>query len=58
MFFWGGGGVIPKCTLCFRSFPLTPDLLTVVSDMIARAFTRSGAIRAVGLAISKAFDMV
>ena len=32
--------------------------LTVVSDMIARAFNRSGATRAVALDISKAFDRV
>ena len=36
----------------------TADLLTVVSDRIARAFTRSGATRAVALDISKAFDRV
>ena len=34
------------------------SLLTVVSDRIARAFNRSGAIRAVALNISKAFDRV
>ena len=34
------------------------DLLTVVSDRIARAFNRSGATRAVALDISKAFDRV
>ena len=32
------------------------DLLTVVSDRIARAFNRSGATRVVALDISKAFD--
>ena len=32
--------------------------LTVVSDKIARVFNRSGAIRAVALDISKAFDRV
>ena len=42
----------------FRSSRLTEDLLTVVSDRIARAFNRSGAIRAVALDISKAFDRV
>ena len=36
----------------------TADLLTVVSDRIARAFNRSGATRAVALDISKAFDRV
>ena len=39
----------------FRS---TADLLTVVSDRIARAFNRSRATRAVALDISKAFDRV
>ena len=34
------------------------DLLTVVSDRIARAFNRSGATRTVALDISKAFDRV
>ena len=34
------------------------DLLTVVSDRIARAFNRSGATRAVALDISKAFNRV
>ena len=42
----------------FRSSQSTADLLTVVSDRIARAFNRSGATRAVALAISKAFDRV
>ena len=36
----------------------TADLLTVVSDRIARAFNRFGATRAVALDISKAFDRV
>ena len=36
----------------------TADLLTVVSDRIARAFNRSGATRAVAFDISKAFDRV
>ena len=40
---------------CFLS---TADILTVVSDRIARAFNRSGGTRAVALAISKAFDRV
>ena len=40
----------------FRSSRSTADLLTVVSDRIARAFKRSGATRAVALDISKAFD--
>ena len=40
----------------FRSSRSTTDLLTVVSDRIARAFNRSGSTRAVALDISKAFD--
>ena len=40
----------------FRSSQSTADLLTVVSDIIARAFNRSGATRGVGLDISKVFD--
>ena len=40
----------------FRSSRSTADLLTVVSDRIARAFNRSVATRAVALDISKAFD--
>ena len=42
----------------FRSSRSTADLLTVVSDRIARAFNRSGATGAVALDISKAFDRV
>ena len=42
----------------FRSSRSTVDLLTVVSDRIARAFNRSGATRAVALDISKVFDGV
>ena len=42
----------------FRSCRWTADLLTVVSDRIARAFNSSGATRAVALDISKAFDRV
>ena len=40
----------------FRSSRSTADLLTAVSDRIARAFNRSGATRTVALDISKAFD--
>ena len=40
----------------FRSSRSTADLLTVVSDRIARAFNMSGSTRAVALDISKAFD--
>ena len=42
----------------FRSSRSTADLLTVVSDRIARVFNRSGATGAVALDISKAFDKV
>ena len=42
----------------FMSSRSTADLLTVVSDRIARAFNRSGATRVVALDISKAFDSV
>ena len=40
----------------FRSWRSTANLLTVVSDIIARAFNRSGATWAVALDLSKAFD--
>ena len=55
---------IEKCGLFydlqygFRSSRSTADLLTVVSDRIARAFNRSGATRAAALDISKAFGRV
>ena len=42
----------------FRSFRSTADLLTVVSDRIARAFNRSGTTRDVALDIFKVFDRV
>ena len=42
----------------FRSCRSTADLLTVVSDRIARAFNRYRATRAVALDISKAFNRV
>ena len=42
----------------FRSSLSTADLLTVVSDRIARAFNRSGATGAVAPDISKAFNRV
>ena len=42
----------------FRSSQSTADLLTVVSDLITRAFNRSGATRAVAFDISKAFGRV
>ena len=40
----------------FRSPQSTADLLIVVSDRFSRAFNRSGAIQAVALDISKAFN--
>ena len=42
----------------FRSSRSTADLLTVVSDRIAKVLNSSGATRAVALDISKAFDGV
>ena len=42
----------------FRSSRSIADLVTVVSDRIARAFNRSGATQAVALDISKAFGSV
>ena len=57
-------GHLEKCGLFsdfqygFRSSRSTADLLTVVSDRIARAFNRPVTTRAVALGISKAFDRV
>ena len=51
-------GIFSDFQYGFRSSRSTADLLTVVSDRIARAFNRSGATRAVALYISKAFDRV
>ena len=42
----------------FMPSRFTADLLTVVSDRIARAFNSSGATRVVALDIFKTFDMV
>ena len=42
----------------FRSSRSTADLLTVVSDRVARAFNRSGATRVVTLAIFNTFNKV
>ena len=42
----------------FRSYRSAADLLTTVSDRIAKTFNRSGATRAKALNISKAFDRV
>ena len=55
---------LEKCSLFsdfqygFRSSRSTTDLLTVVSDRIARAINRSWATQAVAPDISKAFDWV
>ena len=51
-------GLFSDCQYGFRSFQSTADLLTVVTDKIARAFNRYGTTRAVALDISKAFDRV
>ena len=56
--------LLEKCGLCseiqygFSSSRSTADLLTVVSDRIARTFNRSRATQAVALDISKAFGRV
>ena len=42
----------------FRSSSATADLLTVISDRIARAFNKSGATQAAALDISKGFNRV
>ena len=42
----------------FRSSRSATDLLTVVSDRIAKAYNRSGTTRAVALDMSKAFERV
>ena len=55
---------VEKCGLfsdfqyAFRSSKSTADLLTIVSDRIVMVCNKSGAIRAVALDISKAFDRV
>ena len=51
-------GIFSNFQYGFRSSQLTTDLLTVVSDRIARAFNKSGSIQAVALDISKTFDRV
>ena len=51
-------GVLSDFQYGFRSSRSTADLLTVVSDRIARAFNKSWATRALALDISKAFDRV
>ena len=50
--------LFPYLEYGFRSSQSTADLLTVVSDRIARAFNRSGATQTVALDIAKAFDRV
>ena len=42
----------------FRSSRSTADLLTVVSDRIARAFNKSGATQTVALDITKTFGRI
>ena len=51
-------GLFSDFQYSFRYSRSTADLLTVVSDRIARAFNTSRATRAVALDISKAFDRV
>ena len=51
-------GVFSDLQYGFCSFRSTEDLLTVVSERIARAFNKSGATHIVPLDISKAFDKV
>ena len=51
-------GLFSNFQCAFRSSPSSADLLTVVSDRIARAFSRSAATPAVTLDISKAFCRV
>ena len=55
---FGKCGLFSDFQYGFRSSQSTADLLTVVSDRIARAFNRSGAARTVALDISKAFYRV
>ena len=51
-------GLLSDFQYGFRSSRSTAGLLTVVSDRIARDFSKSGATPAVALDISKAFDIV
>ena len=51
-------GLFPDFQYCFRSFRSIADILTVASDRLAMAFSRSGATRAVAPDISKAFYRV
>ena len=49
-------GPFPDFQYVFRCSRSTADLVTAVSDRIARAFNRSGITRAVALDIFKALD--
>ena len=51
-------GIFSDFEYGFGSSQSTSDLLTFLSDRIARTFNRSGATQAVALDISKAFDRV
>ena len=51
-------GLLSDFQYGFRSSQSTADLLTVISDRIARTFNRSEATRAVALDISEAFGRV
>ena len=51
-------GIFSDIQYGFRSFRSTAGLMTVVSDKIARVFSRSGAARFVALDISKPFDRI
>ena len=51
-------GLFSDFQYSFRSSRSTVDLLTLVSDRIARAFNKSGATRTVAHDISNAFDRV
>ena len=50
--------LFPDFQYGFRCSRSTTDLLTVISDRIARGLNRPGAIRAVALDIAKAFDRI
>ena len=50
-------GLLSDFQYGFRSSRSTADLLTVVSERIARTFNRSGATQAVELVTSKIFDV-
>ena len=50
--------IFPDLQYGFRSSRSIADLLTIVSDRIARDFNRSGATQAVAIDISKTFDTI